>query len=99
MKFNKKSIQKSIVNHEGAKAFKLSNELELYTAVVTATLSNKFYETENKTLTRIKKLVALCDPIFVAKLAIYTREEIYLRSIPIVLVVISTVPVNSVAFT
>ena len=31
-------------NHEGAEAYRLSAEMELYSAVVTASLSDKFYE-------------------------------------------------------
>jgi len=87
MKFNLlKRKQKQTTNYEGAKAWKLTPELELYSAVVTASLSNKFYETEGKRLTRIKDLIGQCDPVFVAKLAVYTREKMYLRSIPVVLV-------------
>ena len=85
MKFNKKNTQ--IKNHEGEKDFNLTKELKLYTAVVTASLSPKFYESENELLTRIKILVSECEPLFVAKLAIYTREKIYLRSVPLVLLV------------
>ena len=87
MKFNLlKRKTKQTTNYGGAKAWTLTPELELYTAVVTASLTNKFYEKEGKRLERIKKLIGKCDPIFVAKLAIYTREKMYLRSIPIVLV-------------
>lgn len=85
MKFNSKT--KTITtNYEGAKAWSLTPELALYTAVVTASLSNKFYEKEGDRLKRIKDLIGKCDPIFVAKLAVYTREKMYLRSIPMVLV-------------
>ena len=87
MKFNLlKRKTKQTTNYQGAKAWTLTPELELYTAVVTASLTNKFYEKEGKRLTRIKHLIGQCDPTFVAKLAIYTREKMYLRSIPIVLV-------------
>ena len=46
MKFNflRKKKDKSLVNYEGAKAWKLSPEMELYPAVVTASLSKHFYE-------------------------------------------------------
>jgi glucose-1-phosphatase len=48
-KFNTIIKEKSVtVNHEGAEAFRLSAEMELYTAVVTASLSNKFYETADE---------------------------------------------------
>jgi len=86
-KFNKNTKEKDVVeNHEGAVAYSLSPEMELYSAVVTSTLSNKFYESENDTLERIKGLIKKVSPEFVGKLAVYAREQMYLRSIPLVLV-------------
>jgi hypothetical protein len=76
-----------ILNYEDATAYTLSKKMELYTAVVTSTLSDSFYETADGRVQRIRKLVAKCDPVFVAKLAVYTREQMYLRSMPLVLAV------------
>ena len=88
MKFNfKRKSKQEIRNHEGAKAFRMTPKLELYTAVVTASLSRNFYETEVERMNRIRKLVKEVDPVFVAKLAVYAREKMHLRSIPLVLVV------------
>jgi 60 kDa SS-A/Ro ribonucleoprotein len=88
MKFNTRTKGAAETkNHEGAKAWSLSKELELYTAVVTTTLSDKFYETGGERLQRIKQLISEVDPTFVAKLAVYARESMYLRSIPLVLAV------------
>jgi len=88
-RFNKRTKgSNTTVNYEGAKAYKLSPEMELYTAVCTSTLSPQFYvpDTE-KTLKRIRDLISKVSPTFVAKLAIYAREKMYLRSIPLVLTV------------
>ncbi len=74
-------------NHEGAPAFRMSTEMELYTAVVTAGLSNTFYEGANDRLERIRTLIRKCDPDFVSKLAVYTREQMHMRSVPLVLAV------------
>jgi len=87
MKFNFINKAKQVVNHEGAPAFALTKELELYTAVATAGLSDQFYEKESDKLQRIIKLIAKNDAAFVAKLAVYVREQMYLRSIPLVLTV------------
>lgn len=58
MKFNFLSKEKTtIVNHEKAKAFPLTAEYELYTAVVTTSLSASFYEKEDTRLERIKTLI------------------------------------------
>ncbi len=88
MKFNNRaSTTNQTINNEGAKAYKMSPEVELYTAVVTSSLSNKFYESSEKRIQRIKLLMRRVSPEFIAKLAIYAREEMYLRSIPLVLTV------------
>lgn len=76
-----------VFNYEGAEAFQLSTEMELYTAVVTSSLSNKFYETAEEQINRMSALISKCDHTFVAQLAIYARTEMNLRSIPLFIVV------------
>lgn len=88
MKFNLiKRNKKMIKNHEGAKAVAMTPEYELYSAVVTTGLNASYYEAGNNRLKRIVKLIQKCDPEFVAKLAIYARNNMYLRSVPLVLAV------------
>ena len=88
MKFNFK-VRKAnaTVNYESAKAFVLTPEMELYTAVATAGLSDQFYEKADDKLKRICDLIERNEAAFVAKLAVYVREQMYLRSIPLVLTV------------
>jgi len=88
-KFNQSSNVNTnkTVNHEGVTAYSLSNEMELYTLVCTSNVSDKFYTSSNETLHRLRRLVQEVDTKFTAKLAIYAREQMYLRSIPLVLVV------------
>ncbi len=74
-------------NYEGAKAYKLDPKMELYSLVCTASLQKKFYTDEDEQLNRIRALVGLTDPDFVCKLAVYAREKMYLRSVPLVLMV------------
>lgn len=86
MKFNLANQKAAAtVNLAGAKAFALTPELELYAAVVTTMLNETYYEKASDRLTRIQTLVAQVDPVFVAKLAVYVREKMYLRSAPVVL--------------
>ncbi|WP_435524084.1 TROVE domain-containing protein [Chryseobacterium indoltheticum] len=86
MKFNFfKKENKVVMNYEGAKAYKMTPAEELYSAVVTTGLSNTTYEKGNERLARIQSLIQKNDPEFVAKLAVYARKEMYLRSIPLVL--------------
>jgi hypothetical protein len=90
--FNQKTRgANTTLNHEGAVAYTLTPKLELYSAVVTSMMAgDKFYEKKDDTLNRIRKLVAevaAVDPSFVAKLAVYAREQMHLRSVPLVLLV------------
>ena len=90
MRFNSFSktaiLDTQTVNHAGAKADALSPEMELYSAVVTTMLADSFYEKADARLTRIQALVGQVNPLFVAQLAVYTREHMYLRTAPIVLI-------------
>ena len=81
---NKQDVVK---NYEGAEAYRMSPEMELYSAVVTSTLENSFYEAQKDRVQRIAELVSKVDPVFVAKLAVYVRREMNLRSIPLLLLV------------
>jgi hypothetical protein len=88
MRFNTKTKGKdTTVNAEGEVAYKLNSEMELYSTVCTAILQNKFYEDKDKTIDRLRVLIKKCSPEFVAKLAIYCREKMYLRSVPLVMAV------------
>lgn len=75
------------INHQGAPAYTLTPEVELYTAVATAGLSDTFYEKAEKRLERIQALILKNDAEFVAKLAVYARTQMYLRSVPMVLAI------------
>jgi 60 kDa SS-A/Ro ribonucleoprotein len=81
--FNRNATQ--TLNHEGAKAYALTPEVELYSAVVTTMLNDSHYEKSDQRLARIQELIGKVDPVFVAKLAVYVREQMYLRSAPVVL--------------
>src|SRR5688500_14578576 len=89
MKFNLKmgKREKQTVNYEGEKAFVLTPQLELYTGIATAALNDQFYEKAADKLQRLRELIAKNDAEFVAKLAVYAREQMYLRSMPLVLTV------------
>jgi 60 kDa SS-A/Ro ribonucleoprotein len=87
MKFNVFRKAKPVTNFEGAKAFPLDKRTELYSAVVTTSLSNKFYESDNARLTRIRTLIEQNEPAFIARLAIYARTKMHMRSVPLVLAV------------
>jgi len=75
-----------IANAEGDKAYKLDPETELYSAVCTTAMSSKYYESEDDFVVRLRGLIGKVNPMFVAQLAVYAREEMYLRSVPMVLI-------------
>lgn len=88
MRFNFfKRKDKVVANYEGAKAYLTTPETELYAAVVTASLSDSFYEKSGDRVERIGALIAKTDADFVAKLAVYTRKHMHMRSVPLVLAV------------
>jgi len=88
MKFNSKTKGKNkVMNYESTEAYRLSPEWQLYVTVVTSSLSNQFYEKAEERVDRLRKLIKQCNPVFVARLAIYTRQKMNLRSIPLILVV------------
>lgn len=88
-RFNTQSTDPRITkNYEGEKAWELGPEMSLYTRVCTSILTPQFYTPDvNDELNRIKSLIKKVDPEFVAKLGVYAREQMYLRSIPLVLAV------------
>lgn len=78
---------RKVQNFEGGEAYTLTPELDLYTKVCTASLQNKFYSEASDDLGSIRDLLKHVDPLLVCKLAVYAREKMYLRSIPLVLMV------------
>ncbi len=88
MKFNRKSAEAvATTNHMGGAAFKLTPEMELYTAAVTSFVDNTYYEKTNDRLQRIRACIGKVAPEFVAQLAVYAREQMNLRAMPLVLLV------------
>ena len=85
MKFNFSIKKEAITNYQGAKAFVLTPKMELYSAIATTMLSDAFYEKADDRLARIVKLISEVDPQFVARLAIYARKQMNLRTAPVVL--------------
>lgn len=87
-RFSEKKKGTNIVeNYEGEVAYKLTPKMELYTLVCTASLQKKFYTDKDEAIERLRKLLPKVPAEFSAKLAIYAREQMYLRSIPLVIAV------------
>ncbi|RLE08115.1 TROVE domain-containing protein, partial [Candidatus Aerophobetes bacterium] len=87
MKFNKPTKgQAKTINYEGATSYKTDAKTELISRVLCSLVGEKkFYisgEKSNEELVALLKEVANQDPEFCLKLAAYARNEMYLRSVP-----------------
>lgn len=80
------TVQK-VLNYEHGVAYSLSPSMALYSMVCTMSMHDKAYRSESEQMADLKFLIGRVDPLFVVKLAIYAREKMYLRSVPIVLLV------------
>lgn len=77
----KESVKPTEVNYMRELAFKMADKELLVSTVMTTFLQNSYYEREDEIVKRITDLVDKVDPLFVAKLAIYARNEGNLRSV------------------
>lgn len=82
--------QDATLNHEGALAFKLDPLTELYLKAAASLVGEPKFYTDGKTadseLLRSIHQVAKIDPEFILQLAVYCREKLYLRSVPLMLI-------------
>lgn len=85
MRFNEKKVSNSVFNHEGAKAYGMEKRAELASAVLTTFITgDKFYIDQASEIDRLKKLIKeVCqiDPAFVARLAMFARNKMNMRSV------------------
>ncbi|WP_435349258.1 TROVE domain-containing protein [Haloarchaeobius sp. HRN-SO-5] len=80
-------------NYEGGEAFEPADpRLALYKRTINQLLEDSFYETDDEQLAAVvRRFDAAADeyPEFVLKLAAYARQELYLRDVPQVLLVLA----------
>lgn len=83
----------AVLNAEGGLAFRLDAKGELYQRVLNCLMGEaKFYEQPDETAQAIERLVtaiADADPEWVLKLAAHARQELYLRTVSIFLLVLA----------
>lgn len=82
-KFNKTREKRvpTEINEMGEKAYKLEAKEELIATCLTTFLQGSYYESENQVVNRIKEATSKVDEEFVAKLAIYLRDDANMRSV------------------
>lgn len=82
-KFNKTTPKRvpTAVNEMGEKAYELNAKEELVSTCLTTFLQSSYYESENEVVERIKKAASEVDTDFVAKTALYLRNDANMRSV------------------
>jgi len=80
-KFNNKNEGISTKNLANGNAYKESPKLELISLLLTSFVNDTFYESKEFNLARLRDLIDVNDKEFVAKAAIYARNEFGMRSI------------------
>lgn len=80
-RFNLKSPGTKVTNVAGGLSYSQSPELELISILLTSFANDQFYRSANDTFARLISLIVDCDKEFVAKAAVYARNEFGMRSI------------------
>jgi 60 kDa SS-A/Ro ribonucleoprotein len=83
-KFNQTVVKTTTktTNLAGGEAYKASNELALVSLLLTSFVSNQFYRTTDQSLDELKKYIkSMKNKEFIAKSAIFARDEFGMRSI------------------
>jgi len=85
MRFNAQKKNKNVANTlnlAGGDAFSETAKLELAALMLTSMLQNEYYRAANVTAARLKQLIAqIADKMFVAKAAVYARNQAGMRSV------------------
>lgn len=83
-KFNQTVVKPKTktTNHAGGQAYKESNELALVSLLLTSFVNDQFYRSSNQSLDDLKKHIkSIPNKEFIAKSAIFARDEFGMRSI------------------
>lgn len=81
-KFNRKSVGTKTVNKAGGEAYKETPKLAFVSLLLTSFVNDKYYRSAEQGLEEMRALIAgIADKQFLAKAAIYARNEFGMRSI------------------
>jgi hypothetical protein len=81
-KFNTKTQSAKTENLAGGRAYKLPDKMEFVTFLLTSFVNDQFYRSEETNIEEIKRMISgMKDKKFVAKSAIFARNEFRMRSI------------------
>ncbi len=74
------------LNHEGGRAYAFTPKHALAQYAATGCLNNTFYAGADEQLAKVLELAGQVDPAFVAKTAVFCREQGFMKDMPAVLV-------------
>lgn len=82
-RFNKKQPTKTTktVNRAGGEAYKQSDKLALVSLMLTSMIKDQYYRSGSDQMRNLSDLISRIDPLFVAKAAVFARNEFGMRSI------------------
>jgi len=75
----------AVCNHETGLAFKADPQLELYLRACSCLIEDRFYTRAAQQLAELRAAIRQCDRSYVLKLANYARNEMHLRTLPMIL--------------
>ncbi len=79
---NRRPSETDTVNLAGGNAYSLDDKNALAQYVVTGVFGNTYYEKAGEQLDRVKKLCQNVEPEFIAKLAVYGRQNAKMKDTP-----------------
>jgi len=83
--FQRTSIQAPVadaVNEAGGQAYKLTDEAALVQYAMTGTFNGTFYASPEVQLASVLKMAEKVTPAFIAKLAVYSHRQGYMKDVP-----------------
>ena len=83
-----KKSKSLVFNEAGGLAYSLDDKAALAQYAMTGTLNSTFYASEQDQLNKVIELSKKCDPEFIAKLAVYSRQKGSMKDMPALLTAI-----------
>jgi 60 kDa SS-A/Ro ribonucleoprotein len=83
--FGRRLPPATAINEAGGLAYELTQEQALAQLAATGCLNGTFYATEQEQLEKVLELVNACEPDFVARVALYAREQGLMKDMPALL--------------
>jgi len=78
-----RNLEKTTVNNRaGGRAYSFEDKHALSQYAMTGTFNGVYYATDAEQFDKVKKLTSKCDDLFIAKCAVYSRQQGYMKDMP-----------------